>query len=105
MALAAGSIDISDPENVTGTGLSFAMFGAMIAGVPVEHRSALATASMKAYYEGQAAAIIDYVKANAEIVVVVHTGDAGLQRLPATFVANADTQGPSTDKNLSGTIT
>lgn len=104
MALDAGSIDVTDPENVTGTGLAFAMFQGAMSSVPAENL-ALVASGMKPFFEGMATAIVDHIKNNAEIEVTVQTTDSGLQRLPALFVANADTQGPSTNKTLAGTIT
>lgn len=104
MALNIGSIDVSDPNNVTGSGLAFEMFTEALSGVSAENKAAIAV-GMKPYLEGLARAIINHVKNNAVVVVVVHTTDSGIQRLPATFVANADTQGPSADKSLNGTVT
>ena len=98
MGMDAGSIDVSDPENVTGSGLAFEMFQGAMSAVPPANLAVVA-ASMKPYFEGLAAAIVDHIKNNAVITVIVHTTDTGLQR-----VGGVDTQGPGTDKNLSGTI-
>src|SRR5262245_23993709 len=103
MGMDAGSIDVSDPENVTGTGLSFEMFEGAMSAVPAEHKAVVA-ASLKPYFEGLANAIIDHIKNNAVITVVVHTTDSGLQRTPNPNTANTDTQGPGSDKALVGTI-
>jgi hypothetical protein len=103
MALDAGSIDVSDPENPTGSGLSWDMFQAAMGAVPPEHKAAVA-GSLGPYFQGQAGAIIDHFKNHAVIVVVVHTTDVGLQRMSNPLAADANAQGPSTDKNLQGTI-
>lgn len=103
MPLDAGSIDVSDPENVTGTGLAYEMFVAAMSAVPPEN-IALVAASMKPYFEGQATAIIDHFKNNGVITVVVHTTDAGLQRTPTPNNPGTATVGPAADQNLVGTI-
>lgn len=91
-----GTIDVSDPENVTGTGLAFEMFQGAMSAVPPENLSVVA-ASMKPYFEGLAAAIVNHIKNNASITVTVHTTDSGLQR-----VGGVDTQGPGTNKQITG---
>lgn len=102
--LDAGTIDVSNPASPTGSGLAWDMFQAAIGAVPPEHQAAVA-ASLGPYFVGQATAIVDHIKNHAVVVVVVHTTDSGLQRMSNPVAANSDTQGPSVDKNLAGTIT
>jgi hypothetical protein len=67
--------------------------------------------SMERMATAIAEAIVTHFVENAKITVTVDatvtvpTSSSGLQRLPATFVANADTLGPATAKTLSGTGT
>jgi len=103
MAMIAGTIDVTDPENVTGTGLAFAMFEGSLSTVPAANKAAIA-AGMKPYFEGLAAAIVNHIKDNAEITVTVQTTDSGLQRTPNPNNPDTDCQGPSGDKTLTGTI-
>jgi len=103
MAMLAGTIDVSDPENVTGTGLAFAMFQGALSTVPAANKAAIA-AGMKPYFEGLAAAIVDHIQDNAVITVTIETTDSGLQRTPNPNNPDTNCQGPSAQKTLSGTI-
>jgi hypothetical protein len=62
-------------------------------------------ANVKQSSEALAAAIIDYILANADITVTVRTTDAGLQRTPNPNNPNTATQGPAADVEITGVLT
>jgi hypothetical protein len=103
MALNAGSISVDGFGNATGTGLAIDMFNDALASLTSDTRKQIA-AQIAPFFNGLATAIVSHIVANAAVTVTIHTTDSGLQRLTATFVPNADTQGPSADKTLSGTV-
>jgi hypothetical protein len=63
-----------------------------------------AQSMMKALSYCIAKGVVDAIKNDAVVSVLVETTDSGLQRAPNPNVADADTQGPATDKVLNGSI-
>ena len=78
MALDVGSITIDENGDVTGDGLSLAIYNGTLSALSIEERRPFAE-GMKPFSEGLAAAIIDHLTANAEITVTVGVNDDGLQ--------------------------
>lgn len=104
MALAAGTISVDGAGNATGTGLAIDIFNQALSAVPSDRKAQIA-AAMAPFCVGLASAIVGHITAHAVVQVTIRTTDAGLQRLPATFVASADTLGPAADKTFTGSLT
>lgn len=102
MALDAGTdVAVDANGDVTGgSGLKLAVFTALVVPVPdlPEAKAALRQA-LAGITNAVSQAVIDHIKANAVVTVTVHTTDSGLQRAGGT-----PTDGPTSDKVLSGTI-
>lgn len=103
MALTIGEVTVDEDGDATGSGLAFAIFEGVLQAAGEDEKKAVA-ASMKPFCEGLAEAIIDHFKNNGEIKVVVTTADGALQRTPDPNNPNTDTQGPSADRTVTGTI-
>lgn len=103
MGLSAGTVDIDGDGNVTGSGLALAIFEGTSGALSDEIKAKIGS-SMKPFCEGLAAAIVDHIQDNAVVTVTVHTTDGALQRTPNPNTANTDTQGPASNKTLSGTV-
>lgn len=103
MALEAGSISVDEFGNVTGSGLALELFNGGLDAIEEDERAAVA-ATMAPFCEGMATAIVDHIKNNAEVTITITTSDGALQRTPDPNDPNSDTQAPSTEKTLTGTI-
>jgi hypothetical protein len=103
MALVKGTITVDEDGVATGTGLALRIYNGIMGGVGADEKAAVG-ASMKDFCEGLAEAIVDEIRANAEVTVTITTSDAGLQRLPASLVENEPTKAPAASKTLTGTI-
>lgn len=83
MALTAGSVSVDAQLVRTGSGLALALYDAEL---PQFTALSVSTAAKKTLLDGLAgrstrlaAALIDYIKANAEVTVSISNADAGLQ--------------------------
>lgn len=103
MALSAGTVEVDEEGNVTGSGLALAMFNGGLEALEEDAREAVAEA-MAPFCQGMAEAIVTHITENAEVTVSIQVTDSGLQRAPNPNNADADTQGPSGVKTLVGTI-
>lgn len=111
MSLTAGSVTV-DPDTgaYSGSGLALAVFesldsltqaSAADAGVDVDAALLVKMRKPNAQFAvALATPIVAHLVANAEIAVTVHTTDSGLQRVGGT-----PTDGPSSNKTLSGSLT
>lgn len=48
--------------------------------------------------------LVDYIKNNAVVSVTIGTGDAGLQRMPASTAEDTPTKAPASAKSITGTV-
>lgn len=103
MALDAGSLTVDDDGNVTGSGLSLAIFNGACSALDDDIKATIAE-GMAPFCEGLATAIVDHIRDNAEVTVTIQTTDTGLQRLPAILTPGSDTDGPTLAKALTGTL-
>lgn len=107
MALTAGTVSIANDGTVTGTGLAKAIgdaFRGMVAAVPgsgSQSFGAISSPGTVALINGIAAALVNYITANAEVTVTIHTTDAGLQ---TSSGSGSPTTGPAADKVIIGTV-
>jgi len=104
VALNAGTVEVDEDGEVSGTGLSLAIFNGTLAAIDEEQRQKVA-AAMAPFCNGLAAAIVDHILANAEVVVTITTADAGLQTVPNPATPGSPTAGPASDKTFNGTLT
>jgi hypothetical protein len=132
MSLAGGSVSVNQTtELATGNGLAKALYDADVAtlslpSLPVVGQTSapfaagrpctqadvdvvkaarlalLNDAARRANAYGTAT--VAYFTTNAAVTVNIPTSASGLQRTPNPNNANTDTQGPSTSKTLSGTV-
>lgn len=128
MTMAAGSVTVASDETETGSGAALVLYLANKSSlalpmlptigdtsdpfapgrpcnagdVAVMQTARLSVLRETARQATANAQIITYLLGNAQVDVTIAAGTGGLQRLPATFVANADTQGPSVDKHFTG---
>lgn len=112
MALSAGSV-IIDSTTLThsGSGLALAIYESallpQLGSGPISRGvKRIVLPMFAAQATGLATAIVDYLKANAEVTIVVKPADDGLQRTPNPNTASTATLGPSSQVTLStkGTI-
>lgn len=103
MALTVGSVAVDDDGNVTGSGLSRTICDALVLGVDAEVLAPLGDA-IAPLATALATAIVDEITTNAVVTVTIETSDSGLQRTPNPNNADTPTQGPATQKTLTGTI-
>ena len=103
MALVKGTITINSAGVATGTGMALRIYNGVMSALDADALAAVGS-SMKQFCEGLAGAIVDEITENAEVTVTVQTTDSGLQRMSDPVLADADTQGPSNDVELFGTI-
>jgi len=115
MALEIGSIEVNEEGGYTGSGLTKRLVDARVAtadmaallsseGLTAAQKAAFIT-SLAADCEAMATAIIDEIVTNAEVTVTVSTGDAGLQRIPASTVENTPCKAPSSPVVLAAKAT
>ena len=103
MSLDAGSIEVDENGEATGSGLALAMFNGALSSLSADVRAQIAESCVP-FFEGMATAIVEHIVANAEVTVTIATGASGLQRTPNPNLADTDTQGPSVSKTLPGTV-
>jgi hypothetical protein len=114
MPLTIGSVTVDGEGGHTGSGLTKRLVDATLATPAMAAMLAtdgLTTAqkieiieAQAAYSQAQATAIIEEIQANAVVTVTIGTGDAGLQRLPASLVQDEPTKAPASPKTLGGTV-
>jgi hypothetical protein len=113
MAIEGGNVASIDVNNVvTGTGLAEQIAAAILAQniryAPAGVDGVMARAARvaaKNFGNLLGPPIINYLLANAEVVVSIKTTDAGLQRTPNPNNPNTPTLGPSADVSLTGELT
>jgi hypothetical protein len=103
MALDAGTVDVDDDGNATGSGLALDIFNGAMSGLGGEVKAAIGN-GMKGFCEGIATAIVDHLKNNAEITITVQPTDSGLQSLPSVLTPGSPTDGPASPKTFTGSI-
>jgi hypothetical protein len=104
MAMTIGTVSVDSEGGYTGSGLTKRMLDEVMATPGLA--SALGTDGMsdaqKAelvqgmadFCEALSTAIIEEIQTNAEVTVTVGTGDAGIQRMPATLTEDTPTKAP-----------
>lgn len=103
MALEAGSVSVANNGTITGGGLARAIMDQVL--VPMNGASNVSALQQNAPFANNlAAAIVNYLVANAEVSVTIPTSASGLQRTPSPNDPNTNTQGPGTTKTLGGTL-
>lgn len=113
MALTIGSVTVDANGNHTGSGLALQVYEQfllppLVFGIYPLAKPAVIAARQAAGARAQAlaAAMINYLKANAEITTTIAPADAGLQKTPNPNNADTATAGPGAPVTLStkGTI-
>ena len=104
MSLSGGSCSVAADGTVTGDGLAVPIaqayvqtFQELVAAGDIDPKI---SGWMQVFAPRLGAAIVDYLKANAEVVVTIRTTDDRLQRTP-----DGDTLGPTTNRTVLGEIT
>lgn len=98
MAMSKGSVSIDASGVATGSGATKALYDVYIAKLASLIPAGAAGAPAKVQIADlcdTVATLVDYIKTNGEVTVVVNATDAGLQR-----VGGVDTLAPATDKTL-----
>ena len=115
MALTIGSVTVDENGDVTGTGLSkrlideflgMTAFASMLDDLSGDDRKATLVQGMADMATAIATGVIDEIQANAEVTVTVSSGDAGLQRMPASTTEDTPCKAPADSIELAakGTV-
>lgn len=103
MTMNAGAVAIDVNGNVSGAGLAREIFDdylPKLGTLPSGPTGAAGKKQLADLCNSFASKTIAHIVANAAVTVTIAAGDAGLQRAPSPNTAGADTQGPSTQKQL-----
>lgn len=106
MALIAGTVTVDEDGNASGAGMARAIYDGL-SGAPWDTPAELIPLLYSQFAiiaNAIAAGVVAHVVANAAVTITIGTGDAGLQRMPASTAEDTPTKAPSSPKTLTGSI-